>query len=649
MWRGPKGVGTRGRLPRCVTAGCSPPGRLRSYVVFGVGRLNAGRMALRPGLARFRRHVRRGAAAYSVLLLALLLTLLASDYVRQNVQAEARTRFDETTQATKAAIYRRVKANLDAMFGARGLFLGSDSVEQNEWDAYVKSIEPQTRLEGLQSLGFATYVRPGERVSFSREAREEDLRDLWPEPDGERSAYFPLEFVAPSSEANRRMVGYDAYSDPAHRSVMDRARDTASPQATGMDHVLTDAPSLSETDPVLEKGFVVYLPVYQEDLPAYQKGEPRGSVAERRRTLRGFVVGTFKAEELFAQTFGKTFHPAIDFEVYDGEDAASSSLLYDNNGVRNAGEKGNAAFFKERHMKVAGTQLGTREWNLYFATLPKFERGARSNLPAFVLVSGVIVSLLLFGITWMLARSRTQAFRASADLKEANRELEQANTELQRSRESLVNTREEERRRLRRDLHDGVGPQLAALMLELETASDLVSDNPEASALMAKLSKRAREIVSDVRHSVHALRPPALDELGLVEALREGAVQYGPAGLRVSVENPEELSHLPAAVEVACYRIAQEALANVVRHARASHCSIRIRLEEEAGALSVEVEDDGRGIRDEDSAGVGMSSMRERTEELGGWCTVKPVVGGGTLVRALVPFQIKEDAPRREE
>jgi len=106
---------------------------------------------------------------------------------------------------------------------------------------------------------------------------------------------------------------------------------------------------------------------------------------------------------------------------------------------------------------------------------------------------------------------------------------------------------------------------------------------------------------------------------------------------------------LPAAVEVACYRIVQEALANVVRHARASHCSIRLRLDDEAGALSVEVEDDGRGIRADHSAGVGMISMRERTEELGGWCTVESVVGGGTLVRALLPFQTKGEAPRREE
>ena len=118
-------------------------------------------------------------------------------------------------------------------------------------------------------------------------------------------------------------------------------------------------PSHSEADLDLRKGFVVYLPVYQEDLPAYQKSEPESTVAERRRTLRGFVVGTFRADELFADTFGKTFHPAIDFEVYDGEDATSSSLLYDNNGVKNAGEKGNAALFSEmRPMKAAGTRLG---------------------------------------------------------------------------------------------------------------------------------------------------------------------------------------------------------------------------------------------------------------------------------------------------
>ena len=600
-----------------------------------MGSLNAIWMALRSGLARFARHLHRGSAAYGVLLIALLLALLASQYVRQQVEAKERTRFEENTLATKTVIFRRVNRYLDAMFGARGRFLGDDKVGREDWDAYVNSLEPEARyrLNGLQFLGFAKLVRPEEREAFSREARDEGVRDLWPEPSGERSAYFPLKFVAPSNEANRRMINYDAYSDPAHRSAMDTARDTGSPQATGLVHVLTEAPPNAEKRLVRRKGVAVYLAVYQ-------KGEPTGTVAERRDVLNGFIVATFTTDELFGEAFSRHFHPAVDFEVYDGEDVAPGRLLYHSNGVKNAGVKDSSALFSmERRIKKP---LVGREWTLYFATLPAFERGAKSNLPAFVLVSGVTVSLLLFAITWMLLRSRSRAIGVSADLKVAN-------SELLRSRESLISAREEERRRLRRDLHDGVGPRLAALMLELETASEFVSDNREASALMAKLSERARQIVSDVRHSVHALRPPALDELGLVGALREGAIQHGTAGLRISIESSGELSRLPAAVEVACYRIAQEAVANVVRHARASHCSIRLLLEEEAGVLKVEVEDDGRGIRDDDRAGVGMISMRERTEELGGWCTAESVEGDGTLVRALLHFQTKEEPPRREE
>src|SRR5215210_1163593 len=297
-----------------------------------VGRFNAGWMALLSGFARFGRHLRRGSAAYGVLLVALLLTLLASHYVRQNVETAERTRFEENTLATKTVIFRRVNRYLDAIFGARGLLLEDGTVDREGWDAYVRALEPEARyrLNGLQFLGFAKRVRPGERDAFSREAREEGVRDLWPEPSGERSAYFPLEFVAPSNEANRRMIDYDAYSDPVHRSAMDRARDTDSPQATGLVHVLTEAPPNSEKRLVRRKAVAVYLAVYQ-------KGEPKGTVAERRDALKGFIVAAFTTDELFGEAFSRHFHPAIDFEVYDGKDVASSPLLYHSNGVKNAG------------------------------------------------------------------------------------------------------------------------------------------------------------------------------------------------------------------------------------------------------------------------------------------------------------------------
>src|SRR5829696_474114 len=221
--------------------------------------------------------------------------------------------------------------------------------------------------------------------------------------------------------------------------------------------------------------------------------------------------------------------------------------------------------------------------------------------------------------------------------------------DLQRSRERLVTAREEERKRLRRDLHDGVGPQLAALTLKLETTRNLLSHDHKTAALMAELSERARATVSDVRRSVHALRPPALDELGLIPALREGAAQYGQNGLRVSVEAPESLPPLPAAVEVATYHIAQEALTNVMRHAGASTCSIRIALDEEADVLHLEVEDDGRGVGKDHKAGVGTQSMRERAEELGGRCTIEALPLRGTLVSAQLPCWTARDTHHQEE
>ncbi|MCA1688591.1 MAG: CHASE domain-containing protein, partial [Actinobacteria bacterium] len=168
-----------------------------------MGRLNAGLAVLRSGFARIERHLRRGAVAYGVLLISLLLTTLAWHYVRQNVEAQTRVRFDETAQVTQEVIERRTRAYLDAMFGARGLFYASESVDREEWHDYVEGIEPGSRFEGLQALGYAKYVAPEERESFARRAREEGLPGIRPDldPGGERGAYFPITYVGPLDEA----------------------------------------------------------------------------------------------------------------------------------------------------------------------------------------------------------------------------------------------------------------------------------------------------------------------------------------------------------------------------------------------------------------------------------------------------------------
>jgi signal transduction histidine kinase len=214
--------------------------------------------------------------------------------------------------------------------------------------------------------------------------------------------------------------------------------------------------------------------------------------------------------------------------------------------------------------------------------------------------------------------------------------LQQLTESLQESRERLVTTREEERRRLRRDLHDGLGPTLASLTFKVDAARNLlVQDSARADTLLDSVRQLAQEAITDIRRLVYNLRPPALDELGLLSALREQAAHYQHQGLEVTIEVPPSLPPLPAAVEVAVYRIAQEALTNVARHARAQHCLLRLALDDEAVHLTIS--DDGQGIPSGHRIGVGLHAMHERASELGGSCTVAQNPTGGTTIQVRVP------------
>jgi signal transduction histidine kinase len=219
--------------------------------------------------------------------------------------------------------------------------------------------------------------------------------------------------------------------------------------------------------------------------------------------------------------------------------------------------------------------------------------------------------------------------------------------DLQLSRERLVEAREEERRRLRRDLHDGLGPQLSSQALTIDAVRALMRRDPDAAEeLLLELKADAQDAVADIRRLVYGLRPPALDDLGLLGALRETAEQYATKDLSVSVKTPETLPPLSAAVEVAAYRIAQEALTNVSRHAGAHACTVSLTIDEPS-TLRLEVRDDGIGIAGKRAsapthAGVGLTSMRERASELGGSFLVEPLPEGGTLVHARLPLPKEE-------
>jgi signal transduction histidine kinase len=207
--------------------------------------------------------------------------------------------------------------------------------------------------------------------------------------------------------------------------------------------------------------------------------------------------------------------------------------------------------------------------------------------------------------------------------------------DLQRSRARLVTTREEERRRLRRDLHDGLGPSLAAIVLKLNAAQSR-TDSDERNRLLTEAREETRAAITEVRRLVDDLRPPAIDEVGLLGAIRQRAASLSNPDLLIEVSGPAALPPLPAAVEVAAFRIATEAVTNVSRHAEASHCVVHLAVN---GAFELSVSDNGRGPDLGTNPGVGWTSMAERAAELGGSCTIsRRTDGGGTVVRAVLPL-----------
>ncbi|MDF2647342.1 MAG: sensor histidine kinase [Paenibacillus sp.] len=230
--------------------------------------------------------------------------------------------------------------------------------------------------------------------------------------------------------------------------------------------------------------------------------------------------------------------------------------------------------------------------------------------------------------------------------------------DLQFSREKLVLAREEERRQIRMNLHDELAPRLISLSFNVAAAEQYMRKSPEkAIEMMGELRGVIRSMVDEIRTMVHGLRPPTLDEFGLLGSIQsrineitktseQAALTVNQAPLQVNLTTPDQLPDLPAAVEVAVYRIVTESLVNVVRHARATYCYVHIMVKADS-ELSIEVIDDGIGlppsIKLTGHGGIGVASIRERAVELGGQCFFERLETGGTRVRAILPFTHREE------
>lgn len=280
-----------------------------------------------------------------------------------------------------------------------------------------------------------------------------------------------------------------------------------------------------------------------------------------------------------------------------------------------------------------GIMAVTLVWVLYKDVIgdpvaPLLNYSAQFTSLKFLILMLIMIFILRYSNAFY--RGLLQRYRNFAD------EQVRLNTELQLSRQKIVTAREEERRRLRRDLHDGLGPTLAAQMFRVGAAQELLTKNPEKTAkILDDLQDGIEGTLTNIRQLVYELRPPLLDQLGLIGAITDFVNQH-ESKLEIRLHLPAQLPPLSAAVEVAAFRIMQTALDNVIKHAGATHCDLDLTVTDRQ--LNIRITDNGKGIAVDYKAGVGLTSMRERAAELGGTFAVAPAKPNGTQLTVSIPL-----------
>lgn len=339
--------------------------------------------------------LRSGPAAmpwhWIVLLVALLLTFIGWRWSSQVVVDTASLRFDSQAEDARLILQSRLNDYRQVLRGAAALFAASDGVSRQEWHDYVTSLQLGRFLPGIAGLGFAPYLHADGKTRFEQGVREEGFPDFAIWPRGNRKQYAPVYYIEPFAGANLRAFGYDMYSEPLRRAAMDRARDSSRIALSGQVQLVQDGGQQTA------KGFLLYAPIYDHRLPL-------ATLTERRAAIRGFAYIPFRLEELISDTLGNNLH-GVTLGISQGSPADPAALLYVSRPEPQTRQSAAVPLFTRKLPLEFGGQL----WTLRFESQPSFYMTLDRLTPRLVLLGGILLSFLLFLITWSLTRTRERA------------------------------------------------------------------------------------------------------------------------------------------------------------------------------------------------------------------------------------------------
>ncbi|MDB6015572.1 MAG: multi-sensor hybrid histidine kinase [Pedosphaera sp.] len=307
------------------------------------------------------------------------------------------TRFETVVRKYQSSIIERIPHYVDEMLGVRGLFAANASVSVEQWQKYIASMEIERVYPGLKTLGYVEEVRSEQKEEFLRHIRANQGTNYQILPEGERAVYFPTVYASRLDGGRQGGTGHDHFTYTNRQELMEKARDTGQATATGKIKL-----SRQDANDASQAGFTIYLPVYRADAPI-------GNVEERRAALQGFIFASFEAKAMLAGIFGQRTNSIVALEVYDGGETKSENLLFAD---KQASQNYNPRLSETRKMPVLN-----RTWTLNFSSLPTFEAASQARQPRLVIVCGIAMSLLLFGITWAQVSARERAEKISIELR----------------------------------------------------------------------------------------------------------------------------------------------------------------------------------------------------------------------------------------
>jgi signal transduction histidine kinase len=583
-----------------------------------------------------------------ILLIGISASLLMFSVVRHAIEDVARLRFERQARDAVAVIEERIQFYSDILYGLRALFASQGPVNRLQFHRFVQSLDLKQRFPGFDVVNYAVRVPARDKARFEESVRNDKSLDPrgYPgfaiKPAGNRAEYYVMAYVEPMAgfefAFGRDLGANPDAADPQPLVVaLHAARDSGALTASGV-------PLRIKTAGKEYVGLAMRLAVYRSGMPVE-------TVEQRRAAYLGSIGAGFNVEDLIRGVLDESTMRNVRLELYDVGGVADASgskpeskewLLFDSRRLARHPNSQRDSEPDSMFMHFLTTDVGGRVWKVQF-TAPKeaiIER-VDALLPLLVLAGGLLSSALLFGMFYSLASSRS---RAVAIAREITRDLRDSTEQIQAMSRRLVDIQESERRQFSRELHDRVGQNLTALSISLDILKTQLGGNGNA-AFRSRLDDAAALLEStavSIENVMSELRPPMLDDYGLLPALQWYANEFSSrTGIEVTVHGDEQSGRLTQASEIALFRIVQEALNNVAKHAHAKH--VHIALARAGGRLTLSVSDDGVGLGTAPAPaarhrhGLGMVTMRERTQSVGGEFEIGAAPERGTRVVVRVP------------